>query len=67
MSFKPIPEDICPILRFQKGMTFDHSFGYSFPLFSSPQKKEGKKKEKKKKKKVIKVIPYCSISGVKLM
>ena len=28
----------------QKGMTFDHDFGYSFPLFSSLLKKEGRRK-----------------------
>jgi hypothetical protein len=27
-----------------KGMTFDHDFGYSFPLFSSFLKKRGKRK-----------------------
>ena len=27
-----------------KGMTFDHDFGYSFPLFSSLLKKEGRRK-----------------------
>ena len=26
----------------QKGMTFDHDFGYSYPLFSSLLKKEGR-------------------------
>jgi len=29
----------------QKGMAFDHDFGYSFPLFSSLLKKEGIRKE----------------------
>ena len=28
----------------QKGMTFDYDFGYSFPLFSSLLKKEGRRK-----------------------
>ena len=28
----------------QKGMTFDHKFGYSFFLFSSLLKKEGRRK-----------------------
>jgi hypothetical protein len=28
----------------QKGITFDHNFGYSFPLFSSLLKKEGRRK-----------------------
>ena len=28
----------------QKGMTFDHYFGYSFPLFSSLLNKEGREK-----------------------
>jgi hypothetical protein len=28
----------------QKGMTFDHDFAYSFPLFSSFLKKEGRRK-----------------------
>ena len=27
-----------------KGMTFDHDFGYSFPLFPSLLKKEGRRK-----------------------
>jgi hypothetical protein len=30
----------------QKGMTFDHDFGYSFPLFLFPPKKRGKKKRR---------------------
>ena len=29
-----------------EGMTFDHDFGYSFPLFLFPPKKRGKKKRK---------------------
>ena len=29
----------------QKGMTFDHDFGYSFPLFSSLLKKGEEEKE----------------------
>ena len=29
----------------QKGMTLNHDFGYSFPLFSSLIKKRGEKKE----------------------
>jgi hypothetical protein len=29
----------------QKGMPFDHHFGYSFPPFSSPLKKRGKENE----------------------
>jgi hypothetical protein len=28
----------------QKGMTFDHDLGYSFPLFSSLLKKEERRK-----------------------
>jgi hypothetical protein len=28
----------------QKGMTFDHDFGYSFPLFSSLIKKDKRRK-----------------------
>ena len=28
----------------QKGMTFDHDFGYSFPLFASLLKKEVRRK-----------------------
>ena len=30
----------------QKGITFDHDFGYSFPLFSSLLKKRGKNKRR---------------------
>ena len=30
----------------QKGMTWNHDFGYSFPLFSSLLKKRGKKKRR---------------------
>jgi hypothetical protein len=30
----------------QKGMTFDHDFGYSFPLFSSLLQKEGSWRKK---------------------
>jgi hypothetical protein len=33
-----------------KGMTFDHDFGYSFPLFYSPLKKEGRRKEERIRK-----------------
>ena len=28
----------------QKGMTFDHDFGYSIPIFSFLEKKEGRRK-----------------------
>ena len=49
----------------QKGMTFDHDFTYSFPLFSSLLKKEGREEENKVAKIVIKshaflldLIPY---------
>ena len=32
------------VIEQQKGMTFDHDFGYSFHLFSSLLKKEGRRK-----------------------
>ena len=35
-----------------KGMTFDHDFGYSFPLFSSLLKK----REEKKKNEIAKIV-----------
>ena len=35
-----------PLMIEQKGMTFDHNFGYSFPLFSSLLKKRGQKKRR---------------------
>ena len=38
----------------QKGMIFDHDFGYSFPLFSSLLKIQGREKENKVAKIVIK-------------
>ena len=38
---------ILPLIE-MKGMTFDHDFGYSFPLFSSLLKNTGKKKRRKK-------------------
>ena len=38
----------------QKGMTFDHDFGYSFSIFSSLLKKEGREKEDEVTKIVIK-------------
>ena len=38
----------------QKGMTFDHDYVYSFPLFSSPLKKEGRRKGERIAKIVIK-------------
>ena len=38
-------------------MTFDHDFGYSFPLFSSLLKK-GEKKRRKNKKIVIKTHAF---------
>jgi hypothetical protein len=38
----------------QKGMTFDHDFGHSFPLFSSLLNNEGRRKENKSSKIVIK-------------
>ena len=38
----------------QKDMTFDHDFGYSFPLFSSLLKKGGEEKENEVAKIVIK-------------
>ena len=34
----------------QKGMTFDHDFGYFLPLFSSLLQKRGKKKRRMKSK-----------------
>jgi hypothetical protein len=44
----------------QKGMTFDHDFSYSFPLFSSPLKKEGRREGERKAKIVIKIMSLCS-------
>ena len=38
----------------QKGMTFDHDFGYSLPLFSSLLKKKERRKGKCTAKTVIK-------------
>ena len=38
----------------QKGMAFDQNFFYSFPLFSSLLKKEGREKENEVAKIVIK-------------
>ena len=38
----------------KKGMTFDHDFGYSFPLFYSPLKKVEEEKENELEKIVIK-------------
>ena len=35
----------------QKGMTFDHDFGYSYPLFTSLLKNREKKKRKMNSKK----------------
>ena len=35
----------------QKGMTFEHDFSYSFPLFLLSPKKRGKKKSRMKSKK----------------
>ena len=40
----------------QKGMIFDHDFGYSFSIFSSLLKKEGREKENE----VVKNVPFCS-------
>ena len=37
----------------QKDITFDHDFGYSFPLFSSLLIKEGRKKNNEEAKIVI--------------
>ena len=34
----------------QKGMTFDHNFGYSLPLFFPPKKKREEEKEKERQK-----------------
>ena len=46
----------------QKGMTFEHDFGYSFPLLSSLLKKGKKKKGEWIEKIVIKShMPFCSI------
>ena len=38
-----------PLKIEQKGITFDHDFDYSFPLFSSLLKKSGKKKRRMNK------------------
>ena len=40
-------------------MTFDQDLGYSFPLFSSLVKKEGREKDNEVSKIVI--MPFCSI------
>ena len=42
-------------------MTFDHDFGYSFPLFSSILEKEGRRKGEWIAKIVIKSHAFCSI------
>ena len=42
----------------QKGMPFDHDFGYSFPLFSSHLKKREEEKEKELAKIVIKTHAF---------
>ena len=49
----------------QKGMTFDHNFGFYFPLFSSLLKKEGRRKGELIAKIVIKVMPFCAIAEIK--
>ena len=41
----------------QKGMIFDHDFGYSFPLFSFTLKKEGRRKGEW----IAKVMHFCLI------
>ena len=41
-----------------KGMNFDYDFGYSFPLFSSLLKKEGKRKNNELAKLLIKVYAF---------
>ena len=41
-----------------KGMNFDHDFGYSFPLFSSLQKKREEKKENELEKIMIKTYAF---------
>ena len=67
----------------QKGMTFDHDFGYSFPLFQSLLEKQGRRKGECILKIVIKnhaflldliIFPYTintvcesSISGLKIL
>ena len=45
----------------QKGMPFDHEFGYSLPLFSSSWKKREEEKENEEQKSWSKVMPSCSI------
>ena len=45
---------IFTLLIEQKGITFDHDFSYSFPLFSSLLKKEGREKKNQVSKIVIK-------------
>ena len=42
----------------QKDMIFDHDFGYSFPLFSSLVKKEGRRKGEWIAKTVIKSYAF---------
>ena len=39
-------------------MTFDHDFGYSFPLFSSPLRKREEEKENELAKIVIKSLAF---------
>jgi hypothetical protein len=40
----------------QKGITFDHDFGHSFPLFSSRLKEEGRRKRELKVIKLFKAF-----------
>ena len=53
----------------QKCMTFDHDFGYSFPLFSSLLKKEGRRKGEWIAKIVIKsnafLLDQCVVKQIK--
>ena len=53
----------------QKGITFDHDFGYSIPLFSSLLKKREEEKENELAKIVIKshalLLDLCSILEAK--
>ena len=50
----------------QKCMTFDHDFGYSFPLFSSLLKNRDEKRRMNWQKSWSKVMLFCSISVQKI-
>ena len=56
---------VTPMIE-QKGMTFDHDFGYSLTLFASLQKKEGKGKGEWMAKIVIKSHANCQAQNLKL-